>query len=209
MFSCEEGGGASTFLWNRIYEYRYFYSDSVKRQKSTYLLIMLLISSSGYFWTVIRIRYRSARVRIHGSAPLNYEYGLEICSLLQWLSRLKRKFSSYFEILVRIWIRGSMPLTYGSGSCYFRQWPTRSSSKKISRNQCFSYYFCLMIDGYGRPKNTWILRIRIWIRIRILIRKTAFVPIFSLLPGVCCGASGQQVQDSRSRPARPGGRYRV
>jgi hypothetical protein len=48
-----------------------------------------------------------------------------------------------------------------------------------SRNQCFSYYFCLMIEGLGsgsgsvtngsgsgRPINIWILRIRIGIRIR-------------------------------------------
>ncbi len=51
-----------------------------------------------------------------------------------------------------------------------------------SRNQCFSYYFCLMVEGSGarsgsisltngsgfgsgRPRNIWILRI--WIRIRI------------------------------------------
>ena len=47
-----------------------------------------------------------------------------------------------------------------------------------SRNQCFSFYFCLMIEGSGsvsptngsgfgsgRPKNIWNLRI--WIRTRI------------------------------------------
>ncbi len=46
-----------------------------------------------------------------------------------------------------------------------------------SRNQCFSYSLCLMIEGSGsisltngsgcgsgRPKNIWILRIRILIR---------------------------------------------
>ncbi len=72
----------------------------------------------------------------------------------------------------------------GSGSCYFRHWPSRRHQKlnflkrfsafyfnlhhfsKIkvqqksqnSRNQGFSYYFCLMIEGYGsgRPKNIWI-----------------------------------------------------
>ncbi len=43
---------------------------------------------------------------------------------------------------------------------------------QYSRNQCFSYYFCLMIEGSGsdsltegsgsgRPRNMWILRIRI------------------------------------------------
>ncbi len=32
-----------------------------------------------------------------------------------------------------------------------------------NRNQCFSYYFCLMIEGSGsgRPKNIWILPILI------------------------------------------------
>ncbi len=104
------------------------------------------------------------------------------------------------EILEQIRIRGSITLTNGTGSCYFRQWPSRSQQKinffpklfcllllkvqlhhfsKIkshkqsqnSRNQGFSYYFWLMIEGSGsesltdrsgsgRPKNIWILRIR-------------------------------------------------
>ncbi len=33
------------------------------------------------------------------------------------------------DILVRIRIRGSMPLTNGSGSCYFRHWPSRRQQK--------------------------------------------------------------------------------
>ncbi len=104
--------------------------------------------------------------------------------------------------LIWIRIRGSMPLTNGSGcgsgSFYFHHWPSRchqktnfkksfsayyflkvlftSFFKKVkkksqnSRNQDFSYYFCLMIEGSGsrRPKNTWIR----WIRIRI--RNTGF-----------------------------------
>ncbi len=93
----------------------------------------------------------------------------------------------------------------GSG-CYFRHWPSRrqqktylkksfsasyflqvhlhnflkiKSQKEVtnSRNQGFSYFFCLMMEGCGsipltngsvsesrRPKNIWIRRI--WIRIR-------------------------------------------
>ncbi len=31
-----------------------------------------------------------------------------------------------------------------------------------SRNQGFSYYFCMILEGSGKPKNMWI-RIRIWI----------------------------------------------
>ncbi len=73
------------------------------------------------------------------------------------------------DILVRI--RGSVPLTHGSGSCYIRHWPLRRQQKLFllitfwrffkdktsyliknsqnSKNQGFSYYFCLMIEGSG------------------------------------------------------------
>ncbi len=52
-------------------------------------------------------------------------------------------------VWIRIWIRGSMPLTNGSGSCYFRHRPSRCQQKKVtnSRNQGVSYYFCIMIEG--------------------------------------------------------------
>jgi hypothetical protein len=115
------------------------------------------------------------------------------------------------DIFVWIRIRGSMPLTngsgFGSGSCYFRHCPSRCQQKTIffssdcyflkvnlhhfskiksqqesqnSRNQGFSYYFCMMIEGSGagsgsitltdgsgsgRPENMWI-------RIRSRIRNT-------------------------------------
>ncbi len=110
----------------------------------------------------------------------------------------------------------------GSGCCYFRYWPSRCQQKtkfftqffllitfwrhiystsffkvsqkesQKSRNQSFSYYFCMMIvgsgsragfgsgsgsipltrgSGSGRPKNMWIQ----WIRIRIRIRNTVEV----------------------------------
>ncbi len=97
----------------------------------------------------------------------------------------------------RIRIRGSVPLTNGSGSGSFRQWPSRHQqkfslfflliplrtfwrhiyiilqrvTKPYGRNNDFSYYFCLIIEGSGsvhltygsgtgRPKNIQILRIR-------------------------------------------------
>ncbi len=79
----------------------------------------------------------------------------------------------------------------GSGSFYFRHWSSRDHQKtnffitfsayyflkvhlhhfskmkspkksQNSRNQGFSYYFCLMIEGSGGPKNMWSR----WIRIR-------------------------------------------
>ncbi len=112
------------------------------------------------------------------------------------------------DIFGWIRIRGYMRLTngsgFGSGSCYFRHWPSKCQQKtnfltqffsafyflkvhlhhfsniksqkesQYSRNQGFSYYFCMMIEGSGsgswRPKNMWIRRIR------IRIRNTAFEP---------------------------------
>ncbi len=53
----------------------------------------------------------------------------------------------------------------------FQRWKVKKNSQN-RRNQGFSYYFCLMIEGYGsepltngsgsvRPKNIWIRQIRI------------------------------------------------
>ncbi len=120
---------------------------------------------------------------------------------------------------ILIQIRGSMLLTNGSGSFYFHHWHSRCQQKtnflqivsayyflkvhlhhfsKIksqkesqnSRNQGFSYYFCMMIEesgsgsipltngsGSGRPKNMWIR----WIQ----IRNTAFTEQF-WLPWIRC-----------------------
>ncbi len=98
-----------------------------------------------------------------------------VCCRVRWMySPVLR----IHDILVRIRIRGSMPLTNGSGSCYFRLWPSRNqdANKTLifynffftayffmkvhfwrytsgflqnSRNQGFAYYFCLMIEGSG------------------------------------------------------------
>ncbi len=49
------------------------------------------------------------------------------------------------DILVWIRIRGSMPLTngsgFGSGSCYFRHWPSRRQQKSYLKKS-FSAYYC-------------------------------------------------------------------
>ncbi len=58
-------------------------------------------------------------------------------------------------IWILIWIRGSMPLTNGSGSCYFRHWPSRckqkTNLKKVFLLITFWRYiyiiFCLVIEG--------------------------------------------------------------
>ncbi len=160
----------------------------------------------------------------------------------------------YIRIL--IWIRGSMPLTngsgFGSGSSFFRHQPSRCQQKtnffkkdflliyflkvhlhyflrykvkkksNISRNQGFSYYFCLVIEGSGsggdrrtrigihisdfgsgsrRPKNIRILRIRI----RIRIRNTGL--LIAALPNSihCCRPRGG-LQQGREEAGWQGGR---
>ncbi len=118
--------------------------------------------------------------------PRGYKAVLRIHDILGW---------------IRIRIRGSMPLTNGSGSgSWIRILPflsltfkmpaknlffntifsayyflklhlhhfSKINSKKESqnsKNQGFSYYFCMTIEGSGsgRPRNMWIR----WIRIRI------------------------------------------
>jgi hypothetical protein len=112
---------------------------------------------------------------------------------------------------IRIRIRGSMPLTNGSGSFYFRHWPSRyqqktnffntifsaydflklhlhhfskikiQKEKQNSGNQGYSYYFCMMIEGSG--SGSWRPK-NMWIRIRIRIRNTGKIAnLFSSVPG--------------------------
>jgi hypothetical protein len=50
------------------------------------------------------------------------------------------------DMFVRIRIRGSVPLTNGSGSCYFRHWPRRRQPKKfISVFLLFSFWMNIYI----------------------------------------------------------------
>ncbi len=45
------------------------------------------------------------------------------------------------DILLGIWIRRSVLLTYGSGSCFFRQWLTRCQKTKIFFQSFFAFHF--------------------------------------------------------------------
>jgi len=120
------------------------------------------------------------------------------------------------DILVWIWIRGSMPLTNGSGSCYFchlkvdLQHFSKIKSQKDSQNngnQSFSYYFCMMIEGSGsgsragsipltsgsgsgsgRPKNMWIR----WIRIRIRFPTLLTSNVFAMNLYECCEGAAER-----------------
>ncbi len=44
-------------------------------------------------------------------------------------------------VWIQIRIRGSMPLTHGSGSCYFRNWPSRRRQKANFKKR----FFCLLL----------------------------------------------------------------
>ncbi len=150
--------------------------------------------------------------------PLNLMYWswsnmLRRCSGLPCTSTLSRTSSRTravtHNILVRIRIRGSMPLTKGSGSCYFRDWPSRCQQgtnffrffclflyegtftsffkdKKVkkksqnSRNQCFAYYICLMIEGSG-SRTAKNIRIR-QTRIRNTVYERIWMRFFSFEP---------------------------
>jgi len=85
---------------------------------------------------------------------------------LQHLPYLSISLYSLRDILVRIPIRGSVPLPYGSW-CTFTSVFIHNHHKKSkiksrnSRNQGFANFFCLLVEesGSGRPKN---IRIRIY-----------------------------------------------
>ncbi len=99
------------------------------------------------------------RIQICGSIPLTNGSGSGCwsgpCYFRQWPSRCQKKILFFILLLFTFW-----RYIY----IIFQRWKVIKKSQK-SRNQCFSHYFCLMIEGSGsrRPKNTWIL----WIRIRI------------------------------------------
>ncbi len=66
------------------------------------------------------------------------------------------------DILVQIWIRirGSLPLTNRSESCYFRSWPSRRQQKRISFLSFSTFYFLkLHLHNFSKIKKN--IRIRI------------------------------------------------
>jgi hypothetical protein len=111
------------------------------------------------------------RIHIHGSMPLTNGSGFGSGS---WISSLNFKmqtknlffktiFSAYYFLKVHLH--------------HFSKIKSQKESQN-SRNQSFSYYFCMVVEGSGSgsiplttgsgwPKN-------IWIRIRIRIRNTGF-----------------------------------
>jgi hypothetical protein len=89
--------------------------------------------------------------------------------------------NSFFQIFCLLLFEGIF-------TPFFKRYKVQKKSQN-SKNQSFSYYFCLMIEGLGagfrsgsipltsgsgsrsgRPNNIWIR----WIRIRIRIQNTGF-----------------------------------
>ncbi len=72
------------------------------------------------------------------------------------------------DILVPFRIRGSVPLTYGSGfgsgswSCFFRQWPSRWQQKIFFFSSKFFAYLRKKWWRILRSKNSGVLRIQIY-----------------------------------------------
>ncbi len=59
------------------------------------------------------------------------------------------------DILVGIRIRGSMPLTNGSGSCYFPHWPSRANKKLFfSKFSCFFLFFEGIFTSFFKDKKS-------------------------------------------------------
>ncbi len=118
--------------------------------------------------------------------------GIVVCQSSKTSSVCSEPVFRIHDILGWIRIRGSMPLTNGSGSrsCFFRHGPSRCQQKTNfwhyffcillfegtftslfkdkkskrshkchnSRNQSFSYYFCLMIEWSGsRSIPLWLM----------------------------------------------------
>ncbi len=112
----------------------------------------------GEFWPVLRIRDILLRIRIGGSIPLTTIPVPDPAIFLSVTFKAATKhyfcdnfFAYYFLKVHYICI-------------IFQRYKVMKKSQN-SRNQGFSFYFCLMVEGSGRPKN-----------IRIRIRNTGFWP---------------------------------
>jgi hypothetical protein len=75
-----------------------------------------------------------ARTRVH-------KVSQKRCSKMQVLCISSTKISGSVVHGSVIWIRGSVALAYGSGSCFFRQWLTRCQQKI----NLFSTFFWLLL----------------------------------------------------------------
>ena len=58
------------------------------------------------------------------------------------------------DILLRIRISGYRPLTYGSGSCYFRHWPSRRQQKtNLKKGFSACYFLKVHLHHFSKIKS--------------------------------------------------------
>ncbi len=115
----------------------------------------------------IRIRIRGSMPLTNGSGSGSWNRILLFSSLTLKMPEKKKKFNTFFSAYYFLKLHLH----------HFSKIKSQKESQN-SRNQGFSYYFCMMIEGSGsgsipvtsgsgfgsgRPKNMWIR----WIRIRI------------------------------------------
>ncbi len=108
---------------------------------------------------MLRIHDILVWIRIRRFMTLTNESGSGPCYFRHWSSRCQQKTNFFKNIFCLSLFKG----TFTS----FSKIKSQKESRNI-RNQGFSYYFCMMIEGFGsrRPKHIQIRRIRIRIRIR-------------------------------------------
>ncbi len=118
------------------------------------------------------------RIWIRVSMPLTNGSGCGSgsCYFRRWLSSCQQKTNFLFRFFC--WL-----LFESTFTSFFKDIKSIKVTKQSRRNQGFSYYFCLVIEGSGsgsgagswsipltygsgsrRPKNIWIRRIRIRVR---------------------------------------------
>ncbi len=123
------------FLWYLVSLYKYCIPTSVCR-------LSMKVKKSSYLssWFPCRPKKWSSREVSTGCPAVRKKREKIICYL-------KAVFRIH-DILVWIRIGESMPLTYGSGcgsgSCYFRHWPSRRQ-QKTNLKKCFSAYYFLNV----------------------------------------------------------------
>ncbi len=82
-------------------------------------------------------------VRIRGFVPLTNGSASRSCYFCPWSSRRKTKNIFFLEVLLLI-SHYFLKCTFTS---FFKIKSHKEVTKQYGRNQCFSYYFCLMIEG--------------------------------------------------------------
>ncbi len=151
-------------------------SDPDPEEESRFFLLFLLDESRKYESSRIRVRLHyldpRIRLRIHTKMSWIRNTALQILIFVFW--HILPIFSSVFrihDIFVGIRIRGSMPLTNGSGSgsCYFRHWPSRgqqkTNKKKVFLHITFWRYIYIIFKDKKSKRSHKTVGIKVFLTI--------------------------------------------